>query len=110
MPRYDSLFSRLIANTHEPETERGCWVWKAKRDRWGYGRLNVYRNGRHATVMAHVEMWRALGEEIPDGHHLDHLCCNPSCINPDHLDPVLPAENMRRRSARLRVSTYLPSL
>jgi hypothetical protein len=27
---------------------------------------------------------------------MDHLCKNKMCVNPDHLEPVSPAENVRR--------------
>jgi hypothetical protein len=33
---------------------------------------------------------------IPDGLVLDHLCRNKKCVNPDHLEPVTNAENLRR--------------
>lgn len=33
---------------------------------------------------------------------LDHLCENPACINPEHLEPVTKAENMRRCSTQWR--------
>lgn len=31
---------------------------------------------------------------------VDHLCFNPSCCNPDHLEAVTPQENKRRRRAK----------
>lgn len=34
--------------------------------------------------------------KIPDGLHLDHLCRNPMCINPSHLEPVTQKENTLR--------------
>jgi hypothetical protein len=33
---------------------------------------------------------------IPDGLTIDHLCCNPPCINPEHLEVVTMRENLRR--------------
>lgn len=33
---------------------------------------------------------------IPAGLVIDHLCRNRKCINPDHLDPVTQAVNVRR--------------
>jgi hypothetical protein len=33
---------------------------------------------------------------IPDGLELDHLCRNPSCVNPDHLEAVTHQVNMSR--------------
>lgn len=33
---------------------------------------------------------------IPQGLHLDHLCRNTRCVNPDHLEPVTPKVNNSR--------------
>lgn len=33
---------------------------------------------------------------IPPGLHLDHLCRQPKCLRPDHLEPVTHAKNLQR--------------
>ncbi len=115
---YTDLFSRLVANTSEPEWSGGCWPWTAKRDRWYYGRVNVYVPGLRKVVilMAHIcawvwiearcacadDLWLAYQELQASGLELDHLCTEPTCINPDHHDPVTGAENCKRRDQRAR--------
>ena len=97
---YASLYERLLANIHQPENDQACWCWAGKRDRWGYGRLNLWKNGRTDTRMAHIEMLRQF-EPIDTALEVDHVCRNPTCINPDHLEQVTPSENCKRRSQAL---------
>ena len=75
-----------------------CWEWTAYTHN-GYGRFCVAKGN---VVASHRFAWETLVGPIPEGFHLDHLCRNTICVNPDHLEPVTPAENIERGVMRIR--------
>lgn len=86
----DSLVQRIVI-----DEVTGCWVWTGA---WttprGYGRLSYQRQ----RWVAHRLVYTLLVGPVPDELELDHAVCQrPLCVNPDHLEPVTGAENMRRR-------------
>lgn len=93
-----------------PETNTGCWLWTAYANKCEYG---VFR-WNHRSVLAHRVAYESLVCAVPEGLELDHLCRVRCCVNPDHLEPVTHAENVRRGEAvaasiaRLRAITHCP--
>lgn len=69
-----------------------CWMWKAARSPRGYGVAS--ENGK--TAWAHRKVYHLLVGEIPPGLTIDHLCRNPGCVNPAHLEVVTGKENTLR--------------
>ena len=74
----------------------GCWEWNGAKDRYGYGhlRLPVSEGGRYCG--AYRAVYERFIGRVPEGMELDHLCRNPSCVNPTHLEPVTHHVNTLR--------------
>jgi hypothetical protein len=71
----------------------GCWNWTGSLIR-GYGNFNTSSKGKYAHRFSY-EVHK--GRSISEGLDIDHLCLNPKCVNPDHLEPVTRAENTKRQ-------------
>lgn len=93
-----SLRDRLMARVGEPDAVSGCWPWLGgKEGKYGYGLFHIERGGRWTSTSAHRVAFEVFVGPIPDGWQADHLCRNPGCVNPKHLEPVTQQENLRRR-------------
>lgn len=69
-----------------------CWIWLAGVDEKGYGQFRF--NGK--TSKAHRVSYILTFGNIQDDLVIDHLCRNRKCVNPNHMDLVTQAENVRR--------------
>ena len=71
-----------------------CWIWDGAKVKGGYGQCWF----GNQTQYAHRVSYEIAVGPIPAGLEVDHLCRNPSCVNPDHLEPVTPVVNFERSS------------
>lgn len=89
-----TIIDRFEAKAY-PEPNSGCWLWTGAVNERGYGQIRI--NGK--TVAAHRTSYQIYVGNIPNGLQIDHLCKNPSCVNPQHLEPVSAQENVRRSTS-----------
>lgn len=88
---------RILART---VVKGDCWEWTGGVVNTGYGLTSVSGRRWLTHRLAH-ELW--IGP-IPESFEVDHLCRNRVCLNPDHLEAVSKAVNMRRAWAANRMS------
>lgn len=75
----------------------GCWEWTGWISTEGYGGFQTPKRPRGPrSTYAHRFSYELLVGPIPKGLHIDHLCRNRKCVNPDHLEPVTNRENVLR--------------
>lgn len=80
------------------EITSDCHIWTANttRTKKGYGEFWIgdrfYRAHRVAYFLANGNIDNTL--------EIDHTCENTSCVNPEHLEQVTGAENLRRKKER----------
>jgi len=103
-----SVFERFWEKVEE-DPATGCWLWTASRGRGGYGNFSVgpgrplgphQRRSRGrgpgprlCSVVAHRHAYRQLVGPIPSWLQVHHVCVNPSCVNPEHLELATPRDN-----------------
>lgn len=82
------------------EKTETCWIWTGAIHVHRHGVFNAGRDApkgkKSPTMWAHRYAYMVIVGDLPEGLVLDHLCKNPVCVNPDHLEPVTQSENAKR--------------
>lgn len=73
-----------------------CWLWLGARNEEGYGR---FWNGQRYLPAHRHALEERQGYPVRDDLQVDHLCGNPSCVRPSHLEPVTAQVNSSRRGS-----------
>ena len=83
-----------------------CWTVPQKLTAQGYVRVDI----KGKRILLHRLTYETFIGKIPEGLVIDHLCKEPSCCNPKHLEAVTQAENIRRGDTGLyqKIKTHCP--
>jgi hypothetical protein len=83
----------------------GCGVtWTGPVNNHGYGRFEIYRNGRRVRILAHRLAFKLSVGIDPGRAGLRHGCDTPACCTPDCLLPGTQAENIQDAVERGRLN------
>lgn len=95
VPVYSCLQERLFYNSIvvDGDYTTECWMWLGTLTPQHYGKLSFRVNGRVVKLYAHRVSFELFKAPIPVGFEVDHLCQNPWCIHPDHLQAIPAARN-----------------
>lgn len=83
------LDNRFWSKVHKTDS---CWNWTAGIASKRYGQFCI--NGK--MMAAHRLSYEEKYGKILEGLVIDHLCKNPKCVNPNHLEAVTQKENIMR--------------
>ena len=79
-----------------------CWIWQGSVGEGGYGKYTL--DGNH--VAPHRRAWELENKEPLGSRQADHLCHEPLCCNPAHIQPATQSENGQNRQGSRADSTH----
>lgn len=107
LPALFELSKHLVRIGARTKTVGECKVWQGPLGHPRYPSISI----RNRKTYVHRFIYSQLVEEIPSGHDVDHICHNPRCVNPDHLQAITHRENLLRgatSAARNAARTHCP--
>jgi len=98
MPRKPTPIKERFMQRFVKDEKTKCWNWISTKDYNGYGKISegAANSPDRKQWLAHRLSYTLFRGAIPEGMFIDHLCRNPSCVNPNHLEVVTNKENLHR--------------
>lgn len=84
-------WTRILSHITKNDTTN-CWEWNGFRNANGYGLF--WLNGKQQRVHK-FSLERKLGRKFEQFELTRHMCHNPCCCNPDHLEVGTQADNIQ---------------
>lgn len=113
----DIAIEENIAKPHTIETfykninmSGDCHIWLGQIDHRGYGEFGVYSKnlGKKVSIKAHRFAYSLKYgfDKLPKGvtsnpeFVINHMCHNPACVNPGHLEVITNKENSSKEKRK----------
>jgi hypothetical protein len=91
MPGPRNTPDRFWSHVDRSAGEAACWPWTSTLSSTGYGKVTWHQ----VQYKAHRIAWFLTYGEMPR-QTIDHLCRNPLCCNPSHMEDVPNGVNVLR--------------
>lgn len=83
-------------------TESGCWEWRGRRDKKGYGVIALKDVRQTFVHRVAYDVWCG---GLDSTLSVCHSCDNPPCINPEHLFQGTTLDNIQDMTRKFRGNT-----
>lgn len=83
-------------------TSSGCWAWKGKLSKKGYGSIIIQGSKYRAHRVAYYLAYGSFSSDLL----VCHKCDNPCCVNPEHLWLGTTQQNTAESVSKGRARTY----
>lgn len=81
--------------------DNGCWNWIGCLNRNGYGTIHL----RPFGYLSHRFIFAYYYGHVDSSLTIDHLCRNPACVNPFHMEQVPPEVNRLRGNCQSMINS-----
>jgi hypothetical protein len=90
---YQTMNRERLLRAALQDPDSGCWLWRGQISNSGYGRIMLSGPEGPRMESAHRASYLAFVGPIPEGGLIRQTCGNRLCVNPEHLDLQIEAQD-----------------